>query len=109
MKVAIGLSYVGCVSAAVLAPEGHDVLGVDLNATKVAAVARGESSVAESGLPDLVRRGHQSGRLTATTDPTVVATLDEEYRRFAGMPRTVQQLGDLADGATPPAQRGGGA
>ena len=67
MKVSVfGLGYVGCVTAACLAREGHQVIGVDVNADKVAALNAGHSPIVESGLDELVARGVQAGRLSAT-------------------------------------------
>src|SRR5215470_16381870 len=69
MKVAVlGMGYVGCVTAAIMAREGHCVTGVDVNASKVGMVARGESPVLEPGLPELVRTTRDAGMLQATTD-----------------------------------------
>lgn len=69
MRVSVfGLGYVGSVSAACLAAEGHDVLGVDINPDKVAAVNTGRSPVIEERLPDLMAAGVASGRLRATDD-----------------------------------------
>jgi GDP-mannose 6-dehydrogenase len=69
MKVSIfGLGYVGCVSAACLARQGHDVLGVDINAAKVDTIGRGESPIVEPGLAELIAEVVGSGRLRATTD-----------------------------------------
>jgi GDP-mannose 6-dehydrogenase len=68
MKVSVfGLGYVGCVSAAAFADEGHDVVGVDVVADKVGAVNEGRSPIVEPGLDDVLLRGVQSGRLRATT------------------------------------------
>jgi len=63
-----GLGYVGTVSAASFAAEGHDVIGVDVNAEKVAAINAGRSPIVEPGLDDLVRQGVVSQRLRATTN-----------------------------------------
>lgn len=69
MKVSVfGLGYVGCVSAACLARQGHGVVGVDINAAKVETVGRGESPIVEAGLAELVSDVVRSGRLEATTD-----------------------------------------
>lgn len=73
MRIGIfGLGYVGTVTAASLASSGHEVIGVDLNATKVDMVNRGQSPVIEPDLDDLIRDGVESGRLKATTDHTGV-------------------------------------
>ena len=69
MNVAIvGLGYVGTVSAACFAQEGHVVVGVDVNEAKVAQINDGLSPIVESELGDLIRSGVASGRLSATTD-----------------------------------------
>ena len=69
MRVSIfGLGYVGCVSAACLARDGHIVIGVDVNPNKVAAMAAGRSPVLEPGLEKLVREAVEAGRLHATVD-----------------------------------------
>jgi GDP-mannose 6-dehydrogenase len=69
MKVSVfGLGYVGCVSAASFAGDGHEVVGVDVNADKVAAINEGCSPIVEPGLEDLLSRNVSEGRLRATTD-----------------------------------------
>jgi GDP-mannose 6-dehydrogenase len=69
MKVSVfGLGYVGCVSAASLAAGGHHVVGVDVNADKVAAVNAGRSPIVEPGLDELLARTVAEGTLRATAD-----------------------------------------
>lgn len=68
MKVAVfGLGYVGTVTSACLASNGHEVWGVDLNEAKVAAIASGRSPVVEPGLDELVTEVRNRGTLHATT------------------------------------------
>ena len=68
MKVSVfGLGYVGSVSAAAFADQGHDVVGVDVVREKVDAVNSGRSPIVEPGLADLLARGVGAGRLRATT------------------------------------------
>src|SRR6266446_4235505 len=68
MKVSVfGLGYVGCVSAANFAADGHDVIGVDVNEQKVAAVNSGRSPIVEPGLDDMLQQGIEQQRLRATT------------------------------------------
>ncbi len=69
MKVAVlGLGYAGMVSAACLASRGHDVWGVDVDASKVRLVNGGESPVVEPGLDVLIKDAVRSGTLRASTD-----------------------------------------
>src|SRR5215210_2944614 len=78
MKVSVfGLGYVGCVSAASFAGDGHQVVGVDVNADKVAAINAGRSPIVEPGLEELLSRCASEGRLRATTD-TAEAIRDSE-------------------------------
>ncbi len=68
MRVSVfGLGYVGSVSAAAFANDGHDVVGVDINPDKVRAINEGRSPIVEPGLDDLLNRGAESKRLRAST------------------------------------------
>jgi UDPglucose 6-dehydrogenase len=70
----IGSGYVGLVSGACLADFGHDVVCVDKDAEKIAALQRGETPIFEPGLDDLIASNAQAGRLSFTTDlPASVA------------------------------------
>jgi GDP-mannose 6-dehydrogenase len=64
-----GLGYVGAVSGACLAEQGHRIFGVDKNPCKVSLLAAGQSPIVEAGLDDLIRRAVATGRLRATLDP----------------------------------------
>jgi GDP-mannose 6-dehydrogenase len=69
MRVSVfGLGYVGSVSAAAFAADGHDVVGVDVNPAKAESLNGGRSPIVEPGLDDLIRSGVEAGRLRATTD-----------------------------------------
>jgi GDP-mannose 6-dehydrogenase len=77
MKVSVfGLGYVGSVSAASFAADGHTVVGVDVNADKVASLNEGRSPIVEKGLDELIQRSSANGSLRATTstDEAVHAT-----------------------------------
>ena len=69
MKISVfGLGYVGAVSAACFANEGHDVVGVDVNPTKVDIINSGHSPVIEAGIDEMISSAVKDGRLRATTD-----------------------------------------
>ncbi len=71
-----GLGYVGAVSLACLAKEGHQVIGVDIDSTKLALLESGKSPVIEAGMPELVQEVVESGRvkLTASTQEAIAQT-----------------------------------
>ena len=69
MKVCvIGAGYVGLVTAACLAEMGNSVVGLDVDAKRVAALGRGEVPIHEPGLDAVVARNCAAGRLRFTTD-----------------------------------------
>ena len=70
MKVAVfGLGYVGSVTAAALARDGHEVVGVDVSAPKIEAIQAGRSPVLEPGMDEIIAQAVADGRLRATDDP----------------------------------------
>lgn len=69
MNIAVfGLGYVGCISAASLAIQGHKVYGVDVSNTKVSLINQGKSPIIENHLDELIAEVVSNGRLIATTD-----------------------------------------
>jgi len=69
MKISIfGLGYVGCVTASCLAAEGHQVIGVEVNPTKVEEINSGKSPIIEKNLNELIRKVVDEKRLMATLD-----------------------------------------
>lgn len=69
MNISIfGLGYVGAVSAGCLANDGHRVIGVDSNATKVKLINEGVSPIVEKDIGDIIATCVRDGRLTATTN-----------------------------------------
>jgi UDPglucose 6-dehydrogenase len=70
MRIAmIGAGYVGLVSGACLADFGHQVVCVDKDANKIAALKRGEIPIYEPGLNELVRVNVREERLSFATAP----------------------------------------
>ncbi|MBN9155495.1 MAG: UDP-glucose/GDP-mannose dehydrogenase family protein [Microbacterium sp.] len=64
----IGCGYLGAVHAAAMAELGHDVIGVDVDPEKLAALTRGEAPFFEPGLPELLVSAGSTGRLRFTDD-----------------------------------------
>jgi GDP-mannose 6-dehydrogenase len=64
-----GLGYVGTVSAACLAQDGHDLIGVDPVPEKVDLINRGLSTIIESEIAEIIAAAVKTGRLRATDDP----------------------------------------
>jgi UDPglucose 6-dehydrogenase len=64
----IGCGYLGAVHAAAMAQLGHQVIGIDVDAEKVALLASGHAPFFEPGLPDLLQAQVASGRLSFSTD-----------------------------------------
>jgi GDP-mannose 6-dehydrogenase len=69
LKISIfGLGYVGAVSAGCLAQDGHQVIGVDPNRTKVDLVNQGTTPIVEKDIGEILAAAVREGRLSATTD-----------------------------------------
>ena len=69
MKLTVfGIGYVGLVQAAAFAEIGHEVVCVDIDADRIAALLRGEIPIFEPDLAPMVARNIKDGRLRFTTD-----------------------------------------
>ena len=75
----IGAGYVGLVSGACFADFGHQVVCVDKDASKVAALNRGEIPIFEPGLDDLVESNMRQGRLEFATETARVKDADAVF------------------------------
>jgi GDP-mannose 6-dehydrogenase len=97
MRIAIfGLGYVGTVTAAGLASQGHHVWGVDVDALKVEQISAGRSPVVEPGIEPLIATAVASGLLRATTDPVEALDRADISLICVGTPSTPQGGTDLS-------------
>jgi GDP-mannose 6-dehydrogenase len=96
LRVAVfGLGYVGTVTAAGLASQGHRIIGVDVDEHKVEQVRQGRSPVVESGVEELLSAAAAAGRLTATTDPAAALAGADVSLLCVGTPSGPQGETDL--------------
>jgi GDP-mannose 6-dehydrogenase len=108
MQISIfGLGYVGAVSLACLARDGHQVIGVDTEPSKLNLIRTGRPPLVEEGIHDLFRNVCASGRVRVTADPLEAVAQSEISFVCVGTPsqpngsqdltavqRLSQQLGD---------------
>jgi GDP-mannose 6-dehydrogenase len=87
MKISVfGLGYVGCVTAACLAHDGHSVIGVDVNRLKVDLLDLGQSPVMEPGLDEIVDEVVKSGNLKVSLDSQTAVDATEISLICVGTP-----------------------
>src|SRR3978361_1915797 len=87
MRISVfGLGYVGCVSAACFAKEGHEVIGVDVNPTKVGIINSGKCPIVETGVGELIDEMVSSGRLKATSNSAEAVMASEVSLVCVGTP-----------------------
>src|SRR6266542_452265 len=91
----IGSGYVGLVTGACFAEFGVDVTCVDVDAEKIARLARGETTIYEPGLDQLVEKNLHAGRLRFTTD--IRSAIEQSLVIFlaVGTPPTADGSADL--------------
>jgi GDP-mannose 6-dehydrogenase len=70
-----GLGYVGCVSLGCLSKNGHQVIGVDLNDTKVDFINKGKPTIVEKEIDNIIYEQHKLGNISATTN-SIQAVID---------------------------------
>jgi len=75
----IGIGYLGTTHAACMASLGYTVIGVDTDDKKIAQLRRGELPFYEPGLEDLLKEQVASGRLTFTTDYSLLSAVDVHF------------------------------
>jgi len=64
----IGCGYLGAVHASAMAELGHEVVGIDVDPAKIAALSAGRTPFFEPGLPEVLTSAMASGRLRFSTD-----------------------------------------
>jgi len=96
MRISIfGLGYVGTVSLACLARDGHHVIGVDIDASKLAMVRDGCSPIVEVGIRELVAEVVASGRVEVTDDVAAAVHGSELSFICVGTPARLNGSQDL--------------
>ena len=97
MKISIfGLGYVGAVSLACLARDGHFVTGVDIDKAKLDLIRAGKTPVVEEGMVDLMARVAASGRVSVTDDVAMAVSASELSLICVGTPSAANGSQDLS-------------
>ncbi|WP_230471824.1 UDP-glucose dehydrogenase family protein [Corynebacterium fournieri] len=89
----IGTGYLGATHAACMAELGHEVLGVDVDESKIQALKNSKVPFYEPGLPEVLERNIDAGRLDFTTDYAEAAAFANVHFIGVGTP---QQRGSYA-------------
>src|SRR5690625_1500579 len=83
----IGTGYLGATHAACMAELGFDVIWVDVDPEKIEALSRGDLPFHEPGLPELIRKHVDSGRLRFTTDMDEAGSWGDVHFIAVGTPQ----------------------
>ena len=83
----IGTGYLGATHAACMAELGFEVIGFDVDEAKIATLREGRVPFYEPGLPELLAKQVDSGRLTFTTDINEVAAFADVHFVCVGTPQ----------------------
>lgn len=96
MKISVfGLGYVGTVSAACLAREGHEVIGVDPNQTKLDLINAGQTPIIEKDVGEIIARAVADGRLRAVADAAMAVSESDLSLVCVGTPSAANGSLDL--------------
>jgi GDP-mannose 6-dehydrogenase len=75
MKISIfGLGYVGCVNIGCLSDMGHDVLGVDIDESKIDLINSGKPTIKEKGLDEIFNVNKQFIKATNSVKDAILNT-----------------------------------
>lgn len=91
----IGCGYLGAVHAACMADLGHHVVGIDIDAAKVAALNDGHAPFFEPGMPEKLAQGLDSGRLKFTTDMGAASASDVHFLAVGTPQKKNENAADL--------------
>jgi UDPglucose 6-dehydrogenase len=103
----IGCGYLGAVHAAAMVELGHDVIGIDVDQSKIDALAAGNAPFFEPGLPELLTSGVASGRLRFSTNTADAAGADVHFIAVGTPQKAGSNAADMTyvdaaiDGITP--------
>lgn len=97
MNISIfGLGYVGAVSAGCLATDGHTVIGVDPNHTKVELINSGVTPIIEKDIGEMIAQAVSQGRLRATTSVSEAVNASDLSLVCVGTPSQLNGNLDLS-------------
>jgi UDPglucose 6-dehydrogenase len=91
----IGTGYLGATHAAAMAELGHEVLGIDIDQAKVDRLNAGEVPFFEPGLPELLVRNIEAGRLRFTSSYDEIGAFGDVHFICVGTPQ--RKGGNAAD------------
>ncbi|MER0106302.1 UDP-glucose dehydrogenase family protein [Corynebacterium rhinophilum] len=83
----IGTGYLGATHAACMAELGHEVLGVDVDEDKISVLQSGKVPFFEPGLPEVLERNIDAGRLGFSTDYDEAAQFANVHFLGVGTPQ----------------------
>lgn len=92
----LGTGYVGLVTAACLAERGHEVTGYDVVPDKIARLSRGEPTIYEPGLEEILKAELASGRLRFTGDLEAAISAGDVLFVCVGTPQGNDGRADLS-------------
>ena len=97
MRISVfGLGYVGAVSAGCLARDGHEVIGVDPNRTKVELINAGKTPIIEDEIGSIIADAVRNERLRATSDARQAVLASDLSVVCVGTPSQINGSLDLS-------------